>query len=668
MNMLKNNYNPLTSCFFWLGNAIKLGNMVGLYHRIQLYITNIHLYLTINILNGMSNMLENQQQEKKSILDHFVFPQIRDVQKKVLLEMEEALKTFDYIVVEAPTGAGKSPIVTTTALYLGSSYINTASLLLQDQYLRDFKWLRTIKGKSNFECIDPVTEQLKQIRIQEMKMQKSLDGDGETRRLAFIKSLEDKTLGCHEAPCCFKGNYKCTVKPKASDYEIEYEGTIKEKIIEPQLPMFGDSAVPWCHYFNQKNKGMLASHTVMNYKWFFSIYFSNPKEFTERHRELLVFDEAHSIENEIMDFIGFTLSRQYLENLEKNVLNEEVLKHCSINLKDLQLPTENVENIDTWIAFLDKTHIWMDSVYRYYTHLMEDSSKDLDESLISSIETAKTKIEQLVGNMILDKTNWIIDVRSEYYDKTKIKDVRIYPIEAGKYIRPILDIAEKKLFISATILDKEVFCKIIGVHSDKVKFIRINESPFPVENRPIYAWNLGQMSYKNMSSLLPAIASNVDAIMSKYPAQKGIIHTTSYAQCEYIQKHISWTNRDRLLITGGHGVKQSDIIKQHEASDNTVLLSPSLHQGVDLNEDLSRFQIIVKIPFPDLSDKRIALKMKRDYNWYKLQTILRFIQSVGRSVRSESDYADTFVLDSNFKQLANSKMMPQYIRDAVIMR
>lgn len=603
--------------------------------------------------------------DNRNILDYFVFPEIRDIQKKVLLEIQEALKSYDYILCECPTGSGKSLIAATVANYLGSSYINTASLLLQDQYLRDFPWMYTIRGKSNFECIDPKTQMLKELRLEEIRMQKVLDKDGEAKRLQLIKSIEDKVLGCHEAPCCFKGNYKCTVKPKISDYQVINEGTIREKIFEPALQ---EKQVGWCHYYNQKNKGMIASHTVMNYKYFFSIYFSNPKEFTDRKRNLLCFDEAHDIENSIMDFIGFTLSRQYLENLEKNVLTEDVLKQCSINLKDLQFPTEKLDDIHTWIYFLDKTFLWMDSVYRYYVKKMEINDNIIDETLISSIETAKNKIEQLLGNMLNDKTNWIIDLRTEYYDKTKIKDVRIYPIESGKYIRPILDIAEKKIFISATLFDKEVFCKMIGVPSEKVKFIRITESPFPVENRPIYSLNLGQMSYKNMNQLLPIIASNVDAIMAKYPDSKGIIHTTSYAQCEYILKNISWVNRDRLLVTGGRGVKQSDVLKKHETSENTVLLSPSLFQGVDLHQNLSRFQIVVKCPYPDLSDKRVSLKMKKDYQWYRWQTLLRLVQSIGRSVRSETDYADTFILDSNFKSLVNSKMMPQYIRDAVISR
>lgn len=600
------------------------------------------------------SILESKQ---KNILDYFVFPEIRDVQKKVLLEIQEALKTYDYILVEAPTGSGKSLIAATVANYLGSSYINTASLLLQDQYLRDFKWMYTIKGKSNFECIDPVTEQLKQIRIQELKMQQTLDGDDK-----LIKSLENKTLGCHEAPCCFKGSYKCTIKPKLADYQIINERTLKEKIIEPSLSNGGT----WCHYFNQKNKGFLASHTVMNYKLFFAIYHANANEFLERKRDLLVFDEAHAIPSEVLDFLGLTLSRSHIEKIEKEMLTPEIIKNCLIDLKDLEFPRNNLDDINTWIEYLDKTFIWMDSVSRFLNNKYEKNELDDSKSdILLSLDTLKNRIESILSNIMSDKNNWLISIMNEYYDRSKIKDVKLYPLNIGKYIKPIFDIGNKKLFISATILDKNVFCNMIGVSPDKVKFIRINESPFPIKNRPIYAYNLGEMSYRNMNSLLPTITSNIDAIMTNYLSERGIIHVTNYKTADYLEKNLNEENKKRLFITGGN-ISQSEVIRKHAESHNGVLLSPSLYQGIDLKDDLARFQIIIKIPYPDISDKYIDTKMKNDYRWYQWQTALRLVQSYGRIVRSISDYGDTYILDSKLRKFIQNKMIPKWFTEAIV--
>tara|TARA_Y100001938_G_scaffold30629_1_gene41606 strand:- start:165 stop:473 length:309 start_codon:yes stop_codon:yes gene_type:complete len=87
-----------------------------------------------------------------------------------------------------------------------------------------------------------------------------------------------------------------------------------------------------------------------------------------------------------------------------------------------------------------------------------------------------------------------------------------------------------------------------------------------------------------------------------------------------------------------------------KSKEATVLLSPSMTEGVDLKEDLSRFQIICKVPFPYLGDKLVRKKMNKWDWWYDLQTAKTIIQSVGRSIRSESDSAVTYILDSSWER------------------
>jgi ATP-dependent DNA helicase DinG len=55
-----------------------------------------------------------------------------------------------YVILEAPTGFGKSPVAIAVALTLGSSYICTATKDLQTQYSNDFPYLKVAKGKTTF--------------------------------------------------------------------------------------------------------------------------------------------------------------------------------------------------------------------------------------------------------------------------------------------------------------------------------------------------------------------------------------------------------------------------------------------------------------------------------------------------------------------------------------
>ena len=130
--------------------------------------------------------------------------------------------------------------------------------------------------------------------------------------------------------------------------------------------------------------------------------------------------------------------------------------------------------------------------------------------------------------------------------------------------------------------------------------------------------------------------------MTLHKNDKGIIHTTSYEQLNFIKENISQTNARRLVVTDPE-IQRDDVIREHTKSTTkpTVLISPSLHTGLDLKDELSRFQIITKVPYPNKSDKWTNEKREVDAEWYYWQTALKLIQAYGRSVRSKDDWAKT---------------------------
>jgi len=100
----------------------------------------------------------------------------------------------------------------------------------------------------------------------------------------------------------------------------------------------------------------------------------------------------------------------------------------------------------------------------------------------------------------------------------------------------------------------------------------------------------------------------------------------------------------------------------------TVLLSPSMTEGVDLKGDASRFQVICKIPYPSLGDKIVRKRMNKWKWWYPLQTSKTIIQAIGRSVRSSDDFAVTYILDSDWERFfsRNENMFPQSFKDSIV--
>ena len=558
---------------------------------------------------------------------------MRDKQQKILEEIEQAIKSgFKYIFLEAPAGFGKSPVAIALARYLGSSNICTATKDLQAQYSRDFPFIREVKGKSNFICI--------------IKDEMGLD---ET---------------CNYGPCLKDDGYDCIYKTKLGDYKVQGEGTKYETV---ELDHFAEKKyidrlksrsriiqLDWkpCHYYHQKWTALKSSHTIYNYKYFLSdLFYSNSMQ----KRQLLVLDEAHTVESEVADFKSFT------------VFNEGITGF----LPKLSIPYENEYDIETWIAFgtelREKLLIFIDKASAILEKNIEQYPFT-EKNLIDAI-TKEKNLTTVIEDMRTNKDNWIV-TNVEKTANNQLRKVLVTPIDVSSYFKDILDKGSISLFMSATILSKDYLCKIGGIKSDQVKFIRVHESNFPLKNRPIYLMNVAWLNAKTMNQSLPAIANAVNNIMTTHKNEKGIIHTTSYSQLRFIKENISKENAIRLIETGSKFDRNEMLEKHYKSSKPTVIISPSLYLGVDLKDNLSRFQIIVKVPYADLTDRKISVMKQRDPNWYIWNAILKLVQAYGRSIRSKEDFANTYILDSSITFLLKQakEMSPKWFSDAIIQR
>jgi hypothetical protein len=91
-----------------------------------------------------------------------------------------------------------------------------------------------------------------------------------------------------------------------------------------------------------------------------------------------------------------------------------------------------------------------------------------------------------------------------------------------------------------------------------------------------------------------------------------------------------------------------------------------MDEGVDVPGDLCRFQIIYKIPYPDLGDKQIYSRMELDSHWYDYKTSLRLVQTHGRGMRYDDDYCTTYFIDNRFKNyVLTNRFLPDTFKEAI---
>jgi ATP-dependent DNA helicase DinG len=93
--------------------------------------------------------------EWENIQPHFPMPSPRKFQDDALSVVWWALDNdnFDNVVIEAPTGIGKSAIAMTIQSRFQSAYLLSPTLGLTDQYKRDYSSVLTeVRGRANFPC------------------------------------------------------------------------------------------------------------------------------------------------------------------------------------------------------------------------------------------------------------------------------------------------------------------------------------------------------------------------------------------------------------------------------------------------------------------------------------------------------------------------------------
>jgi len=261
------------------------------------------------------------------------------------------------------------------------------------------------------------------------------------------------------------------------------------------------------------------------------------------------------------------------------------------------------------------------------------------------------------NNVVLDI---IINKKEKMYSGV---DLVTQPIWVYDYLKEyVWKHYDHVIFMSASILDQEMFSYINGLDEKLTSYYEI-PTPFPAKNRKIYYLKIGKMNFHNKIETFNKQIPWIKKILKKYKNKKGIIHTTNYEFAGWINENIE---DERLLFHDANN--RNEILEKHLTSKKpTVLVSPSMTSGLDLKDELGRFQILIKVPYPNISSNKIKGRQKTNKNWYSFKTVVDIIQAYGRAVRSNKDYADFYILDSNFSDVLKytSHYIPKYMQNAI---
>lgn len=532
-------------------------------------------------------------------------------------------------VVEAPTGSGKSLIAMITcgvlSEYYGKrSYILVSDLGLLDQYASDFRkyglpW-GIIKGLDNYEC---------------------------------VKSDVPFSLG------------ECRLQ------SIPYSILMSQSsAMSAGYPCAGS-----CEYIQARKRAMEAPVTLMTYQFFLiqrnlvaSMVDKEEDEPFDK-RDFLVADEAHKLCGIIQSQYSPVISDEDIGKVEAllDVVNEYVLVPSQTSLGLYKFKSKlwpEVSDFQKVIKLMkdsdDKETIMRGiAVYSRLLHYLVDVNDELRD--IAKEQGARgLKKALFLGNWARDaygKFSEYVSLIDLVGEENLIKNpgqasIQFNCIYEDKMVQKYFHAAcGCELLMSATIGNAEVFQAAIGSDSKSFASSKI-PSTFDFTRSPILFYPAYKMSYKEKEKSLPMVCEIIDGLCKRHPGENGIIQTGSYDFMNKLYARLSPEVKQRVLFYSDTKEK-AIFLKRFMAGHGSILMGPTLLEGLNFPDDQCRFMICMKLPYASLGDKLVSAKLEYLPGWYESDVCAKLEQGFGRGVRHKSDWCVTYVVDGCFTDVMN---------------
>jgi len=558
----------------------------------------------------------------------------REIQTQILDFVTDNFDDADAFFIEAPPGVGKSAIALTLARWFEArtraigafkfanearSYITTTTIALEDQYMRSYasRGLVQLHSAAWYPC---------------------------TRK----DKKTGENLTCEEGNAVTAALYAAYKKERETPWEELNEREKEERKIrarERDCP-----GMTPCPYGVAKGRFMERGYGVVNAPYLFteSIHAGQLGR-----RGLLISDEGHTLAETICGLVEFKIEEKKVQSLG--------LIYPRVPESENEIPLLMEWARNEYQPALLKREAALKQEIRKHEHDKDDTllvrySKELR---IVSAEIAK--IRDIVEDV--NATAWVLERGANARGAFLV----LTPLSASAFSRRILaPVAPKLVLLSATFIDFDYHAFELGVDPARLG-IHQAPSPFPKEHRPIYVSPRVRLDYRDVAASCAEAAHYIAPIVDGHPGQRGIIFVSSYAQAWGIVHAVNALTGGNRLQSPNGSAEKALLLKMHAARPDSVLVSPSMHEGIDLKDDLSRFQIITKLPFPNLGSKIVQGRMETAPTWYAYTTVLKLIQATGRSVRTETDRASTYILDAAFGWFykRNRNLFPVYWQEAV---
>ncbi len=579
----------------------------------------------------------------------FRFDNPRQHQQAMMDEIRKSLQQAKDILINAPTGTGKTDA--SIAAALGFAMEQNLDVFFLTPKISQHKI---------------AVESLKGIRKKFGTEIKYVDIVGK-RNLCIntnVNSLEGEAFykGCENAV----GSKRCHFYTNAKD-----PSNITEDLVEANYrghnALFDESFRKGvCAYEVATYLAKDANFIIADYAHILNPY--TRTAFLKRiaHRlenAIIIWDEAHNILNSAGSYLSTSISTGTINNASKELMTIK----SSIDLEYLDFMLKSIA--ERRLGGKTEAFVESDDVPQAIVDNIPVVAEQLEKAGMEYITANKAKRSSLmhIANFLLSlksKDDSVASIVTRTGKSIRFSLTCLYPEKAmGLFKEPYANI-----FMSGTLLPLSMYRELFGLSEAEAKDYA---SPFPKANKLCLVDESVSTKYESRSNEeFMKIAGKIEEVRK---ATKGnlAVFFPSFAVLNSVYRHMK-THVEYIQRSEMKSVAVEKFIEDFKKGDDAILfgvMGGSMSEGIDYANNVIKGIIIVGIPLerPNLELKAKIEYMNRKFDGkgseyaYIVPGIIRAAQAAGRAVRSETDRAFIVFMDRRYGWSSYKSLIGKFV-------
>ena len=239
-------------------------------------------------------------------------------------------------------------------------------------------------------------------------------------------------------------------------------------------------------------------------------------------------------------------------------------------------------------------------------------------------------------------------------------------LDASPYLQATFSSVYSSICISATLQPFDAYARLLGL--DRTTSSLALPSPFPQEHCQVFIDSSVTTLYREREANLDAIAERIEHFYVLVPGNI----LTFFPSFELMQRLLQKISIKNILVQeeGFSDLQRNDQLSAFKESRHAMLCSVMggvFAEGIDLPGRMAEAAIIVGVPLPMVCVENELLRAyyesseNRGFEFaYLYPGMRRAIQAAGRVIRNETDRGIILLLDRRYAQREYQRLLPQH--------